>query len=256
MIWVSGQSVDPNHVAAALILPLAVLLSSDRISKWLFAVFAWALLGIALVLTGSRGGAVGVACMMVVALPGMRRGSRGMVIRTALVVVPACLVALSLVPGLLASLESRFSVVSAVLSGGAGRILLWRIGWRAFLAHPWFGTGIGSFQTAFDMTNPGYVTYSSINVAHNIYLQLLVETGVCGLALFLGLAWQIGMSYSKLARCRWAAMAGMLASSLFLGTLTASYFWLAVFFSWIAAPAVEEAGDSVATGVGGVECAR
>jgi len=77
---------------------------------------------------------------------------------------------------------------------------------------------------------------------------------------FLGLIRRISMSDSKLPRCHWAAMAGVLASDFFLGTLTASYFWLAVFFSWMATPlsfsAVEVTGNCVAADVGGMECAR
>jgi hypothetical protein len=55
-------------------------------------------------------------------------------------------------------------------------------------------------------------------------------------------------------------MVGVLASSFFLGTLTASYFWLAILFSWMAVPssfsAGEETGSTVAEVVASVERAR
>jgi O-antigen ligase len=52
---------------------------------------------------------------------------------------------------------------------------------RIFLAHPWLGTGLGTFITVY----PQYASFDSaklVDYAHNDYLQLLAEAGMVGLA--------------------------------------------------------------------------
>ena len=71
--------------------------------------------------------------------------------------------------------------------------LIWRDVLRMWRAHPWLGTGYGTFHVEF----PAYASdelkrvfppdQRIINDAHNEYLQILAETGVVGLAIFLAL---------------------------------------------------------------------
>jgi hypothetical protein len=70
--------------------------------------------------------------------------------------------------------------------GSSNRWTWWQQSWDAFTAHPLGGTGAATF----DLTNRLHRT-SSFDIAtepHNVPLQLLSETGIVGLALFLGAA--------------------------------------------------------------------
>ena len=67
-----------------------------------------------------------------------------------------------------------------------GRWDLWRFGWAVFAESPWTGAGFGQYNAAFRAL--GFVPTKdviTISHPHNIYLQLLCESGVVGLALML-----------------------------------------------------------------------
>ena len=62
-----------------------------------------------------------------------------------------------------------------------GRMPLWRAAWNCFLDSPVFGNGWGSYTPAVKDAGLGYATN-----AHNIYLQILCETGIVGFLLIGG----------------------------------------------------------------------
>ncbi|HME04097.1 MAG TPA: O-antigen ligase family protein [Solirubrobacteraceae bacterium] len=78
-------------------------------------------------------------------------------------------------------------------SGGtSGRNDLWTVAWKIFTEHPWVGIGASNFQ----LVEPHYALLSGTlarvdlitedpHLVHNVYLQLLTETGVIGLLVFL-----------------------------------------------------------------------
>ena len=64
--------------------------------------------------------------------------------------------------------------------------------WHAFLASPWMGYGLGSFDTVNKllMTGQNYTSLWNIHAAHDVYLQWLEEGGVIGAApMFACLGW-------------------------------------------------------------------
>ena len=71
--------------------------------------------------------------------------------------------------------------------------LIWKDVFRMWKAHPWFGTGYGTFHVEF----PQYAseelkkvfppTQRIVNDAHNEYLQILAETGIVGFTVFMSL---------------------------------------------------------------------
>lgn len=68
------------------------------------------------------------------------------------------------------------------------RYTLWKAGWRMFIEQPLLGVGIGMFPYQL----PYYAAdllpaYHLDIVAHNMYIQILAETGIVGLGLFLSL---------------------------------------------------------------------
>lgn len=66
---------------------------------------------------------------------------------------------------------------------GNGRIDLWRVAWRDYRAHPWLGSGAGTYERAW-LADP-QAGFKVID-AHGLYIETLAELGPVGLALLLG----------------------------------------------------------------------
>lgn len=114
----------------------------------------------------------------------------------------------------LALLDPRFSLSSILVSGGSGRLDIWQTAWRIWLDHPVLGVGIQNYKFAF-YKYASYMPWINLGnvkamVAHNTYIETAVETGIIGLAAFVGL---LGLSLLELSRARWA-YAGLLKQDL------------------------------------------
>jgi hypothetical protein len=62
------------------------------------------------------------------------------------------------------------------------RLIIWKGAWHLWQASPWYGLGIGNFKyfyPSFSLPGDG----STLEYAHNDYLQLLIETGLLGVIL-------------------------------------------------------------------------
>jgi O-Antigen ligase len=66
---------------------------------------------------------------------------------------------------------------------GNGRYELWRIAWMDARAHPWLGSGAGSYERYFLQHEPPNV--GRVRDAHGLYVETLAELGSVGLALLL-----------------------------------------------------------------------
>ena len=74
------------------------------------------------------------------------------------------------------------------------RQLIYSVHWDAFLASPWFGYGLGTFDEVNKLleTASNYFVLWNIRAAHNVYLQWLEEAGIFGaIPMFGCLAWII-----------------------------------------------------------------
>jgi O-antigen ligase len=91
------------------------------------------------------------------------------------------------------------------VQGGAGRVDLWRIGWRMVEDKPLTGVGGGNYQLVspqYLLTKPGAIVRDDFVLetpkeTHNIYLQTLAELGIPGL---LGLLSVIGFALACMLR--------------------------------------------------------
>ena len=132
--------------------------------------------------------------------------------------------------------------------GGSGRTDIWKVGWRMVQAHPINGVGAGNFQntSVHYLLAPGPIKFSQYivdipEVAHNAYLQVLAETGVVGLSLFLfvilgcvGAAGKAARNFRRrsdregelLATAVLVATASVLAGYFFLSDEHSKYLWL------------------------------
>jgi O-antigen ligase len=125
--------------------------------------------------------------------------------------------------------------IDALVSGqddtGSGRLDIWRTGLRIFVERSGFlGAGLDNFNSLLGFYSPGYE-----RTAHNIYLLVLVELGVPGLAMMLAAiasgffaVWRArssGDNSIALAALE-AACIGELITGFFLSSLFTKSFWM------------------------------
>jgi O-antigen ligase len=188
-VGLAGVGVDPNELAAILVAGAVLALGLAGIArtplKRLTAVEAAALCLGTMLLTLSRGGLVALAVVLVASL--FFAGPRWRRVAVALVVVATSCVVLYF--GSIASSGQRKAVTT--IGSGTGRVDVWTVGWRMFTANPIHGVGAGNFSSSsvHYLLQPGAITRSDFiverpRVALNMYLHVVAELGVVGLALF------------------------------------------------------------------------
>lgn len=202
----SGGAGDPNYLAAMLIpaIALAVALLKhyrDLLTRVGLAV-SLIVMVYGLALTESRGGFLAAIVAVVLSIAIAPR--RGWAVATAVAT-------LALTGALLSTSPGALQRVTSVDRGGNGRSDLWTVAWRMVEDHPLEGVGLGNYvvrSREYALRRPGALTFSELIivdkplVTHNLYLQMLAELGVVGLALLLGV---IG----------WCLRAGLAASRRF-----------------------------------------
>lgn len=223
---------DPNHIAAALLLPFAIALHrtlgrSSALER-VFMSFVAVAIVLAVLLTGSRGGVLGL--LLVYAVLGATSVSR---IKSVAIGVLAAAV----VGGFLFAFPG--TVNDRLTSGdSSGRADIWKVGLNSCPQYCLVGSGFGTFGEVYAQTLPrtpeaGAQRKLNMN-PHNILVGVVVEVGVIGLALMLiGLLLTLreSLSIAKGARApAVAALSGVYLSGMFLGNFTFKYFWLALLY--------------------------
>lgn len=197
-----GPFVNRHHFAGymelALAIPLGLLFTGgvDRDKRFIY-LFAALMMGVALIMTNSRGGILSFIAEIVflVAMSGFRRKGRSgtetadqrTTIRSA--VVRAGL-GLALILSIFAGVvmlggEPVLNRLMGTVSSAdptTGRAHFWRVTLDIIRDHPVLGTGLGSFGVAYTYynTRSGFLRVEQV---HNDYLQILSDAGVVG-ALF------------------------------------------------------------------------
>jgi O-antigen ligase len=146
------------------------------------SVFCWVVIGCGvagLVLSGSRGGAISVIATAILAVVcfSRRRISRIIAVGALVVALPVLTAVASIVVPRLTRINTQESVNT--------RYLIWDSAWGMFLQHPVLGIGMGNFRESYDPNTLG-IEAGAVDV-HNLYLQLLTETGVIGFGAFAAL---------------------------------------------------------------------
>jgi O-antigen ligase len=237
-----GAQGDPNILAASLVAGIvlaAALASQTRRSlvRWLLMTSViWMLIGFAA--TESRGGLIAAVVTVVAAfvfLAPQRRYVGRLALVTTLVLA-----------GFFLASPTVWQRVTAS-DGGSGRTDIWTVATRIAKQRPIAGTGLNNFTHVEGnyVREPGALTRVDLIVdrpryVHNMYLELLAETGVVGLSLFLLFAgcclragWLAGRRFEArgqpaaaiLARSVLVATIGMLGASIFLSTQADLRLW-------------------------------
>jgi O-antigen ligase len=227
-----GEGTDPNITAATLVLPFALALSRALRSRTAAgrAGFGAAagIIGIGIMLTGSRGGMLAALVSAFVALVASEHRRKGAIV---LLIVGLA----GTITFIAAPKQLRTRVFQ---SWSSGRTDIWRTGLSACERYCWAGAGWGTFPTVYLdelHTNPGARGLDRPFVAHNIYISAALETGVIGFGLMM---FAIGISVRDLFRLPravrappLAGIAGLMVASMFLTTVTFKYFWLVMIYA-------------------------
>jgi O-antigen ligase len=196
-----GTLGHPNLLGAylAVALPLVLSLAARAMERgrrgahavWLFVA---GLAGAGVVASLSRAAWLAAACGLAVAAAGGKWRPSWRKVTLALFLAAAGAAACSAVwggSGLAAGLGARLRA----LADGGGRPHIWRTAWLVFRDHPWFGSGLDTFQLVFGSRQTAdywHVEWGfSPAKAHNEVLHTLATQGLCG-ALAL-LAWGGGL---------------------------------------------------------------
>ncbi|HSK93793.1 MAG TPA: O-antigen ligase family protein, partial [Candidatus Angelobacter sp.] len=165
-----------------LLLPIAIWMSWTRWRSLPFTVGFAAITACAFVITGSRGAWVGGAAGLLVLALLIVTELGGRTLRDRIATLPRSIRLAAAFAILGAAVIVVPIVVTRLAGGDAGRFELWGAAWSIFTAHPVFGAGPGAWQglRALEPITSGnlVVLYN----AHNSVLQVLVETGLIGLA--------------------------------------------------------------------------
>jgi O-antigen ligase len=179
--------------------------------------------------TQSRGGLVALVCCVAAAVV-LARGRRLRALGLTLLISTVGAFALATTPGAL-------DRITSFDSGGNGRSDLWTIAWEMFVDHPVQGVGLDQFRVESKEYVREVGNLEAVNlvvedphIVHNTYLQLLAETGIIGLALFLLVvlscmlaAWRAAGAFERAGRRDLQALAqGVLIGQ--IGILAAAFF--------------------------------
>jgi len=157
---------------------LALLLSTKKKRSFVLLVACYLLLVICLLLTFSRGGYGGFLISTIVVLVYIWRTKMQQRIAAVFAIgVGMVILALSFQPPFIGRFISSFDVTEG---SNVGRIYIWRDAFEKAIAQP-LGVGLGNYALAADST----VSLRNPVTAHNLYLDVLVETGIFGLLSFL-----------------------------------------------------------------------
>lgn len=195
-----GPFINRHHFAGymelTMALPLGMLFAGSLEKDKRFAyIFAAVLMGVALLMTNSRGGVISLVAeiLFLLVLSGFRKRKTREVQEKSQRIKRAALraaFALSLIVALFAgvvllggeSALSRFAGTVNSEDPTTGRAHFWNVTLDIIKAHPIVGTGLGAFPTV-------YTRYDSRNGSfrleqvHNDYLQIMSDGGIIGAAL-------------------------------------------------------------------------
>jgi O-antigen ligase len=151
-------------------------------SQGLWIVLRIVLIGGALLLTHSRGGAIStliaiaVVSLLIFRAPGFRGAWRTpLVVAT---IVGACVVGVAGGAGLLARFET-----TAIATDGRATVYIETL--QAIKEHPIFGTGLGTFQFVYPTYQTPDIT-AFYDLAHDDYLENMLDLGIPAALLFFG----------------------------------------------------------------------
>ena len=192
----AAGGADPNDMAMALALalPMAWYLSITARSAFVrWAGRGFVPLGVlAIGLAGSRGGMIAASIALLIVPLSMTKLTPGRMISAMVMLLAAGMLAVTYLPE---TTIERLSTIGTEVEGGriGGRGKLWRAGLEAYAYHPITGFGTGHFKSAITP-----ILGPAAQVAHNSFISVLVEQGIVGFLLYMGMLWSALVSVLRL----------------------------------------------------------
>ena len=258
-----ASTVSPNDFAYMMFLPAFVAFAGflDERRPWrLLWLVASAIIVGGVVMTYSRSaflafvvGGVVTLLMLWTKLSGKHWGAMAVGLLIGVAAMPAKYT--ERLASLLVLVDQRQTVQELSLVRRANYIT---VGMRIFEEHPILGAGPGNFAKLH--ADPRYqgipFLYNVPRMPHNLYLQVVTETGLAGLALFLAVMWLYLRDCRRAMRrattlrdvafpaAVMAALVSSLAMGLFLHLFINKSFWLVLAYARLAGAEAEEADDA------------
>jgi len=198
-----GPFINRHHFAGYMELTLGLALgllfagALEKEKRFIY-IFAALLMGIALIMTGSRGGIISLIAeiLFLLAFTGFRRRRRhekepktGRIRRAGLRTALALVLIISLFAGVVLfggeAALSRFAGTVNMDDPTTGRAHFWSVTLDIIKAHPVVGAGLGAFPVIYTRYDSRNGTHR-LEQAHNDYLQVLSDGGIVGAVLALG----------------------------------------------------------------------
>jgi O-antigen ligase len=186
--WIYGPYVNHNHYAGLMemLMPIPLIISLGgevRCSRRALAGLAAAVMASTIFLSGSRGGMAAFAAQMILLAAFVVKRRRNW--KAAFALGTFLVIALGLLAWLgggelVERLSSIHSGARTELSGGT-RLTIDRDALKMFTKKPVLGWGLGVFPDVYPQFS-SLGTNLQVGMAHNDYLQLLVEMGALGFA--------------------------------------------------------------------------
>ncbi len=234
-----GGVGDPNSFAALQLvtLPLVIVLAAQaRRLRAQVCFYGAVVVSIGSILTAlSRAGFIGLALLLVLVVVAPSRflfGSRrAKAIALVILAVGLTGVTVRHSSALTTRVQTIWGHGSRATQQGSGRLELWKAARTSVTERPWFGLGYGAFPSASNallLRTPGvdlrfYEGRKNGEPVHNTYLESLVELGIAGPILYVGLLLSTAGSLRRTARRALRAdeqLVARVAHALILGLCT------------------------------------
>lgn len=180
------STYDANDFASLLVCAIPLIFYLAQTQKALSKFLSYCFLGMALIAviyTGSRGGFVGLAVVLLVIFLKERRH----MLRTLFLVTVVAIIGFNFADHeYLDRIRSIADPNDYNYHAEGGRLETWKRGLGFMLDNPLLGVGIGQYSTADGLSAGGREGWKW-STAHNSYIQIGAELGIGGLLLFLGL---------------------------------------------------------------------
>jgi len=193
---------NSNYLAAYLVLLLPVAFAFFLKNKTFILGFAVVIQFLALLITQTRGGYLGIAVAVIVFALIYTRQKKTLV--SALFIIIALLFIIFTPLGQsfqqkLPNFTDRFLNRQNIISDSGPRLEAWRTGWQGMLARPFFGYGPENFFVTFDehysgsqdhvgsLAKEGSLWESWFDKAHNFIFDIGVTTGFLGLFAYISI---------------------------------------------------------------------
>ena len=177
---------DILGIMLALSLPMAAYLNGAINNKWMkvFNIICVPIILYAIFLTGTRTATLVSVIGILYWLFSQRKASAKIKASVFIAFVLAIAALVTLAPK--ASLDRAFSSGKSISSGTLNyRTVIWDASIQSWKETPLVGTGLGGLRTALSKSHVNYAG------AHSVYVEVLTETGVIGMLLYLLLLFSI-----------------------------------------------------------------